>query len=81
MGTIFKNEKQIIEEQMWSIVLRETCVEDDAGCDWFTIGNNTFIGSVEWHVSSNEEVSDLVNAINALNGHFDLINAHDKETR
>ncbi|MGF7535035.1 hypothetical protein AAGG74_15300 [Bacillus mexicanus] len=73
--TIYKTEKDIIEEQMWKIILRETKVNDDAGCDWFTIGNKTFIGDLDWQVSSKKEVADLVNAANALNGLTSLINA------
>lgn len=40
--------------------------------------NQTFFQSNNWQVSSNKEVANLVNAINALNGHLDLINATDK---
>ncbi|MFP7275779.1 hypothetical protein SFC17_12695 [Bacillus paralicheniformis] len=54
--------------------MRETQVEDDAGCNWFTLGDNTYIADTDWHVSSNKEVAELVNAINALEGHLQLIN-------
>ncbi len=72
--SIYKNERTIIEEQMWNIVLGETEIKDDAGCDWFTIGDNTYIGNVDWLVSTNEEVAELINAINALNGRLEFIN-------
>ncbi|KIU04578.1 hypothetical protein SC09_contig8orf00257 [Bacillus subtilis] len=67
-----RNEKDILLNQMWDIVLRETQVEDDSGCDWFTIGDNTYIGDTDCHVSSNKEVAELVNAINALEGQSGL---------
>lgn len=75
--SIYKTEKEIIEEKMWEIVLRETKINDDAGCDWFTVGDFTYIGDVDWEVSNKKEVAELVNAINALNGRLSLID--DKE--
>ena len=77
MNSIFKrkNEMDFILEQMWQIVLRETGVDDDSGCDWFTRGSTTFIGDIDWVVSEKEEVANLVNAINALNGLPELINS------
>lgn len=80
MATIFKNEKDILLSKMWEIVLRETNVKDDVGCDWFTIGNITYIASTDCNVSTNEEVANLVNAINALYGQYDLINAVERST-
>jgi hypothetical protein len=76
VDSIFKrrNEKDILINLMWEIVLRETQIEDDAGCDWFTLGNDTYIGSTDWHVSSSKEVAELVNSINTLNGYPELIN-------
>lgn len=80
--SIYKNEKQLLEEQMWSIVLNATKENgvfiDDAGCDWFTIHSQTFIGSAEWLVSRNQEVANLVNAINTLNGNLHLVNKMDE---
>ena len=79
--SIFKrrNERDLLIKFMWDIVLRETAddngkIIDDAGCEWFTLDNDTFIGSTEWCVSHDEEVANLVNAINALNGYSELIN-------
>ncbi len=69
----YRNEKDMILEQMWGIVLRETKV-DDAGCDWFTSDNCTFIRDAEWMISDDKEIANLVNAINALKGYLDLIN-------
>ncbi|MDA2637865.1 hypothetical protein PDQ79_25580 [Bacillus cereus] len=80
--SIYKNEKQLLEEQMWKIVLHATKINgvfiDDVGCDWFTIHNETFIGSAEWKVSRNQEVASLVNAINTLNGNLHLVNKMDE---
>ncbi|MBJ8030710.1 hypothetical protein [Bacillus cereus group sp. N21] len=80
--SIYKNEKQLLEEQMWKIVLHATKENgvfiDDAGCDWFTIHDETFIGSVEWIVSRDQEVANLVNAINTLNGNLHLVNKMDE---
>ncbi|MCY9237057.1 hypothetical protein CHCC20491_1879 [Bacillus paralicheniformis] len=73
-SSIFRNEKDILLNQMWDIVLRETQVEDDAGCDWFTLGDDTYIGDTDWLVSSDKEVAKLVNAINALGGYPGFIN-------
>lgn len=74
--SIFKgrNEKKILLNLMWEILLRETQVEDDAGCNWFTLGDDTYISDTYWHVSSNKEVAELVNAINALKGCPKFIN-------
>ncbi|MBY0157292.1 hypothetical protein [Cytobacillus oceanisediminis] len=72
--SIYKNEKSIIEDKMWEIVLRETGVEDDAGCDWFTIGDNTYIGNVDWLVSVDSEIAELINAINCLKCRLEFIN-------
>ncbi|WP_195536353.1 hypothetical protein [Bacillus paralicheniformis] len=73
-SSIFRNEKDILLNQMWDIVLREIQVEDDAGCDWFTLGDDTYIGDTDWLVSSDKEVAELVNAINALGGYPEFIN-------
>ncbi|EOP32340.1 hypothetical protein U0X36_25920 [Bacillus thuringiensis] len=78
----YKTEKNLLIQQMWNIVLFNTAkdgeVIDDAGCDWFTIDNCTYIGSTEWLVSENIEVARLVNAINMLNGSNDLINKYNE---
>jgi calcineurin-like phosphoesterase len=81
MQTIFLSEKQKLIDSMWEIVLRTVVREqqtkepfDDAGCDWFTVGNHTYVGDVDWLVSTNEEVAQLVNAINSLYGHTEFIN-------
>ncbi|MGG3652558.1 hypothetical protein [Bacillus pseudomycoides] len=83
--SIYKNEKQLLEEQMWSIVLNATkekgVIIDDASCDWFTVGNFTFIGSTEWLVSSDQEVANLVNAINVLNDNLHLVKQFEVEGR
>ncbi len=39
---------------------------DDAGCDWFTIANNTYIGDIDWKISTNPDVAILVKAMNIL---------------
>lgn len=75
----YRSEKDIIEEKLWEIILRETKVDDDAGCDWFTIGNQTYIGGVDWHVSNDQDVANLVNAMNALNGRNNLIKSAYKK--
>lgn len=72
--SIFKDERTMLLEKMWEIVLRETGVEDDAGCDWFTIDHATYIGGIDWIVSEDKEVACLVDAINALNGLPEFIN-------
>lgn len=78
----YKTEKNLLIQQMWNIVLFNTAkdgeVIDDAGCDWFTIDNCTYIGSIEWLVSENIEVARLVNAINSLNGSNKLINKYNE---
>jgi len=71
-------EKDSLIEQIKEIVLRETEIVYDAGCDWYTVGNLTFIEKEDLHVSSNEEVANLVNAMNALQGKYKLINAYDR---
>ncbi|EJR50087.1 hypothetical protein IIO_06400 [Bacillus cereus VD115] len=80
MKSIYKTEKDLLIEQMWEIVLDATKENgnliDDAGCDWFTINNRTYIGSTEWLVSENIEVARLVNAINMLNGSNNLISKY-----
>ncbi|MDF9524835.1 hypothetical protein P5815_30520 [Bacillus cereus] len=82
MKSIYKTEKDLLIEQMWKLVLDATKengkVIDDAGCDWFTIDNQTYIGSIEWIVSENIEVARLVNAINTLNGSNNLINKYNE---
>ena len=82
MKSIYKTEKDLLIEQMWKIVLDVTKENgkliDDAGCNWFTINNRTYIGSIEWLVSENNEVARLVNAINTLNGSYDLINKYNE---
>lgn len=80
--SIYKNEKQLLEEQMWNIVLHATKEKgvfiDDVGGNWFTIHNETFIASAEWKVSRDQEVANLVNAINTLNGDLHLVNKTDE---
>ncbi len=75
MKSIYKTEKDLLIEQMWKIVMDATRengkVIDDGGCDWFTVDNKTYIGSMEWLVSENIEVARLVKAINTLNGFDD----------
>ncbi|WPU78162.1 hypothetical protein SNE23_29815 (plasmid) [Bacillus sp. RA(2023)] len=82
MKSIYKTEKDLLIEQMWKIVLDVTKENgkliDDAGCNWFTINNRTYIGSIELLVSENNEVARLVNAINTLNGSYDLINKYNE---
>jgi hypothetical protein len=40
---------------------------DDAGCDWFTKGDRTFIGEgVEWQASDDPQIAVLVNAANII---------------
>ncbi len=41
---------------------------DDAGCDWNTKDNITFIGSnpKEWQVSTNPLIAILINAMNII---------------
>ncbi|MGX5430327.1 hypothetical protein [Bacillus cereus] len=82
MKSIYKTEKDLLIEKMWKIVLDATKenekIIDDAGCDWFTINNQTYIGSIEWLVSNDLEVARLVNAINSLNGSNKLINKYNE---
>lgn len=85
MESVFKsrNEKDILNKIMWEIVLRNVKDEngneiDDAGCNWFTLEDKTFIGSTEWCVSTDYEIADLINAINALNSCPELINQEPK---
>lgn len=70
----YKTEKDIILDQMWKIVFRETEVKDDAGLDWFTQENYTYIGSTEWLVSDDIEIAKLINAINVLSDFPEFIN-------
>lgn len=67
--SIYRNEKECIIERLWAIVLRDAGKVDDAGMDWFTVGDNTYIGTLAWQVSDHAEVAKCVNAINALDGH------------
>ena len=39
---------------------------DDAGCDWLTYGDFTYIGDKEWQVSDDRKVARLVDAANIL---------------
>jgi hypothetical protein len=40
---------------------------DDAGCDWMTKGDETFIGNdLNWKVSSDYKIARLVDAMNIL---------------
>jgi len=39
---------------------------DDAGCDWFTYADFTYIGDKEWQVSDDRKVARLVDAANIL---------------
>ncbi|WP_255300294.1 hypothetical protein [Bacillus pseudomycoides] len=63
---------------MLDVTKENRTVINDAGCDWFTIDNRTYISSIEWLVSENIEVARLVNAINTLNGSNDLINKYNE---
>lgn len=71
----YRNEKDLIIEQLWTIVFRTIGSIDDAGCDWLTIGNITCIANSEWVVSHDPEIARLVNAINALSGNPEFIYA------
>lgn len=51
------NEKEILIKQIFGIVFREVGEIDDCGCDWFTVGENVYIGDVDWLVCSNDEVA------------------------
>ena len=78
------NEESKILQMMWDVLLRATEDDngnaiDDTGCDWFTVGNKTYIGGMGWLVSNNPEVANLVNAINALKGYTEFINANPKD--
>ena len=66
---IYRDEKELIIEHLWAIVLREVGKVDDAGMDWFTVGDETYIGVLDWQVSQHAEVARCVNAINSLDGH------------
>ncbi|AYC54103.1 MULTISPECIES: hypothetical protein [Bacillus] len=66
--SIFLSEKDKLQLQMWGIVQREIGDIDDAGCDWYTNGDHTYIGSPDWHVSANPEIANLINSIYALDG-------------
>lgn len=86
-NTIYKklSEKDVLIKSMWEIVLRNVKDEhgndiDDAGCEWFTLENNTYIGDEDWCVSHDYEVAELVNAINALNGLAECINQNPNKT-
>jgi len=48
----------VVEEKLRGI--------DDAGCDWMTEGNRTYISDSHWLVSENSEIAILVNAANIL---------------
>lgn len=59
----------------WEEIIRLTGVDDDAGCDWFTDGQNTYIGSEDWKVSNDPyvaklliEIEDLEDQLSALRG-------------
>jgi len=75
----YKSEKTLLIEKMWEMVLRETEVEDDAGCDWFTMNDKTFIAHTDWCVSHDQDVANLVNAINSLNGFYEFINVAEAD--
>lgn len=75
----YKDEKTLLLEKMWEMVLRETKVEDDAGCDWFTMGNNTYIAHTNWCVSSDPDVANMVNAICCLNEWYEFIDVKESD--
>jgi hypothetical protein len=70
----YKTEKDLILDEMWKLVLRETGVKDDLEYDWFTQENYTYVGSTELCISTDIEVAKLINAINALRGFPEFIN-------
>jgi len=41
-------------------------VDDDAGCDWITDGDGVYIADLRWHVSTDPQVTALVDAANIL---------------
>jgi len=49
---------RVIQEKLGNI--------DDAGCDWLTEQNVTFIGGMDWVVSFDSNIATLVNAMNVL---------------
>jgi hypothetical protein len=70
----YKTEKDLILDEMWKLVLRETGVKDDLECDWFTQEDYTYVGSTEHCASTDIEVAKIINAINALRGFPEFIN-------
>ncbi|PHE99952.1 hypothetical protein COF81_09550 [Bacillus pseudomycoides] len=79
-GLVFTTEKNLLIQQMWNIVLSHTTKNRenivDARSDWFTIDNQTYIGSIKCLASEDIEIARIVNAINALNGSNKLINKY-----
>lgn len=51
---------------LFSYVQEVTEVKGDAGCDWLTDGETTYIGSSEWSVSHDPKIARLVDAANVL---------------
>jgi hypothetical protein len=49
-----------------SCVIQKLNFGDDAGCDWLTYGDFTYIGDKEWIVSDNRNIARLVDAANIL---------------
>jgi hypothetical protein len=61
--------KQI--QRKWKEIIAETGVNDDSGCDWFTDGKNTYIGSEDWKVSEDLYVARLLIEIEDLEDRLD----------
>jgi hypothetical protein len=58
--------KQELAHAIMSVILDKLEVFDDAGCDWLTDQNITYIGDMSWIVSSDENIAILVDAMNVL---------------
>jgi|GEM_PF-4042269 len=39
---------------------------DDAGCDWVTDKDKTYIGNNKWLISNNPEIASMINTVNLL---------------
>lgn len=60
-------------DDKWKKIVQETGVKDDGGLDWFTDGQNTYIGSEEWMVSEDPRVAQLLLEVQDLE---DKLEAH-----
>lgn len=83
--SIFKSEKDIIEQQLWDVVKRGVTPNIHKNAKWFTVEDKTYVGTYTldrvrsvWvmngtSVSGDAEIARVVDSINALNGKKDFI--------